>query len=121
MNHEQREKLRQLRELYTYETDKELERKREVYRSHIISQTLDEIEAGRKSLDFNRAAYDALSDIVHERERVGRRRERNTHVLQWLGFLGPFILGLISGVSASPYFQKTWDALVNIANVGAAP
>ena len=121
MNDEQREKLRQLGEVFKYETDDELDRKRKVFLSHIVSETLDKIEEGRKDVEFNRAAYDTLSKIVHERERVRRRRERNTHILQWLGFLGPLLVGLVGGVFASPSFQKIWDALVNLANSGPTP
>ncbi len=108
--------LRRLREMYEYETDDELERKRQVYLHHIVSETKDEIEAGRKDIDFNRAAYNLLSQIVHERERVRRRRERNIHILQWLGFLGPFIAGVIGGLFASQPFQRVWNALVDLVN-----
>ena len=78
---------------YKWETDEELKRKREVYLSFIVSETRDEIRAKAAKLDDNRDMYEALSKII-------RRRERNKRVgggvLQWLGFAGPFILGLLT-------------------------
>lgn len=84
---------RTLIEAYKWETDEELERKRKVYLSFIVGETQDEIRAKAANLDDNREIYEALSMIV-------RRRERNKRIwgttLQWMGFAGPFILGLIT-------------------------
>ena len=43
------EKLRQLKDEFKYETDEELKRKREVYRSHIVRKTTEEIAQSEKT------------------------------------------------------------------------
>src|SRR5271157_3626690 len=54
----QEEKLRQLKDGFKYETDEEIKRKREVYRSHIVRETPEEIAESQKDLEFNRKAYE---------------------------------------------------------------
>ncbi len=80
---------------YKWETDEELKRKREVYRSFVVSETQDEIRAKAAKLDDNRDMYEALSKIIRRRERT-KRVGGGGGVLQWLGFAGPFILGLLT-------------------------
>ena len=85
--------MKELRKAHKWETDEELKRKREVYRSHIVEFTQDEIKAKAAKLEENQARYEALSKII-------RSRERNKRVwgglLQWLGFVGPFVLGILT-------------------------
>ncbi len=76
-----------------FETDEELERKRKVYLSFIVGQTQDEIRAKAAKVDDNRDMYEALSRIIRWRE---RRKRVSGEVFRWLGFAGPFILGLLT-------------------------
>jgi len=92
----QEEKLRQLHDEFMYETDEEIKRKRDVYRAHIVNETSEEIAKSQKDLDSNRKAYDVLSKIIQTRERKRNQRELRKDILQWLGFIGPFILGVIT-------------------------
>ena len=92
----QEEKLRQLKDDFEYETDEELKRKREVYLSHIVRETAEEIAKSQKDLDFNREAYRVLSEIIRTRERRREQLEGKKVKLQWLGFIGPFVLGVIT-------------------------
>ena len=85
--------VKELRESYKWETDEELERKRQVYRGQIVYFTQDEILAKAAKVEENQARYEALSKIIRGRElykRVGGG------LLQWLGFVGPFVLGLLT-------------------------
>ena len=87
------EKGKQLIKAYKWEPDEELERKRKIYLAFIVGATQDDIRAKAAKVEDNREMYEALSKII-------RRRERNKRVwggvFQWLGFAGPFILGLIT-------------------------
>ena len=78
---------------YKWETDEELDRKRKIYLSFIVGKTQDDIRAKAAKLDDNREMYEKLSKII-------RGRERNKRLwgglLQWLGFVGPFVLGLLT-------------------------
>ena len=80
-------------EAYMWETDEELDRKRKVYLSFIVGETQDDIRAKAAKLDDNREMYEELSNIIRRRERYKRRMDGT---FQWLGFAGPFILGLIT-------------------------
>ena len=60
---------KKLVETYKWETDEELKRKREVYRSFVVSETQDEIRAKAAKLDDNRDMYEALSKIIRQRDR----------------------------------------------------
>ena len=50
-------RLDDLKHQFEFETDEELNRKRHIYLSHIVSQTKKEIEESRKDLDFNKEAH----------------------------------------------------------------
>ncbi len=84
---------KKLVETYQWETDEELDRKRKVYLSFIVGETQDDIRAKAAKLDDNREMYEELSKIIRRRERYKRV---SGGVLQWLGFAGPFILGLLT-------------------------
>ena len=87
------EKGNQLIETYKWETDAELERKRMIYLRFIVGQTQDDIRAKAANVDDNREMYEALSKIIRRRE---RNKRVSGEVFRWLGFAGPFILGLIA-------------------------
>lgn len=89
-------RLQELRDLYLHETDEELDRKRKVYLSHVVKETRESIDEDAKDLVYNRRAYEELSAIVRQRRRSQGRREAALFVLQWLGFIGPYVLGILS-------------------------
>jgi hypothetical protein len=89
-------KLQELRDLYLHETDEELERKRKVYLNFIVRATQGSIAEDAQDLTYNRRAHEELSAIVRQRRRSRARRETGLYVLQWLGFFGPYVLGILS-------------------------
>lgn len=103
--------LQKLVDGFKYETNEELERKRKVYLSFVVSQTEERIKQDSKNLEFNRKAYEALSQIVQKRERTRMRREMLSELLQWSGLLVPFI----GGIFASPYIRTIWNNLLKTA------
>ena len=106
------ESLKRLSKAFEFETNAELDRKRMVYLSHIVSQTRDEIQENAKDVDFNRLAYETRSKIVQKRQRAPMRRERLGELLQWVGLLGSFI----GGVFASPYLKEILKASLRVGS-----
>ena len=108
--------LRELEELFEYETDEELNRKRGVYRSFIVRQTEEKIAESAKDLDFNEDAYKTLSKIVHRRQKARERRERLKEILQWAGLFGPLLVGLLIG-ARSHSLQEFLETVSKILHV----
>lgn len=101
------EEVARLEKIYRNETDLELERKRGVYRSHIVITTQDKIREGASDLEMNQALYDVLSKVVHDRERRKRHQEWAKIVASYLGVLLPFALGLAFADPVKRYLG--WD------------
>jgi hypothetical protein len=112
-NESQKEKLQRVEEAFKYETSEELKRKREVYLSHIVAETQEEIGKSRKDVEFNQKAYDALSKIIRKRERSRLRRELLKEALQWTGLLGPLVVGVIIGLAS----HSLKEFLANVAKL----
>ena len=88
-------KAEELAKAYRWETDEELERKRQVYRSHIVGMTTDEILAKALDVDQNREMYETISRIIRTRER-NKRIWGEAH--RWATLMLPvltFALGLL--------------------------
>ncbi len=82
-----------LLDVYRWETDEELERKRKVYLGFIVGQSQDEIRAKSMKLEENRETYEALSKLIQGRE---RRKRIWGEIYRWAGVLLPFVLGLLA-------------------------
>ncbi|MGB4106417.1 MAG: hypothetical protein WBK55_01320 [Alphaproteobacteria bacterium] len=84
---------------FQYETDEELERKRKVFLSHVVSQTQEKIAEGKKDLDFNRKAYLELSKIIQKRQ----KRKRSEYWVEKI--ILPLLIGVIgiTGVWSGTY------------------
>lgn len=96
------EQLTELRRAFEDETDDELERKRGVYRSFVVKETLAEIYEDSLDLEANRQRLDVIAGLIKERQHAKGRREGLREWREWLGITGPFILGLV----ASPWLQR---------------
>ena len=88
-------RLDDLKRLFEFETDEELNRKRGVYLSFIVEQTKKEIEESRSDLDFNREAYRVLSEIVQAREKNKQYRDRQELWIKWVGLGVAFVAGVV--------------------------
>jgi hypothetical protein len=90
------------------ETDEELERKRKVYLSFIVSHAEEQANIAAKAaqLEANRESYEVLSGIVQDRQ---RRRMRREAFGAWANVLVPFISGA-AGVLVSPIATSIWTS-----------
>ena len=70
---------------YKHETDEEIERKRGVIRSLIVS---------RQDVEYNEARMKGLNRVVHERQRKKRSREGRDGIRDWVGVLIAILVGL---------------------------
>ncbi len=84
---------KKLLDIYRWEGDAELERKRKVYLSFIVGQTQDEILATSMQLEENREMYEGLSRIIRRRE---ARKRISGEIHRWSSVLLPFVLGLLA-------------------------
>jgi hypothetical protein len=100
---------RALHEGFKNETDEELERKRKVYLSFIVSHAEEQANIAAKAaqLEDNRADYLVLSSIVQDRQRKRMRREA---LGAWSNVLVPFISGA-AGVLVSPVATSIWTSI----------
>jgi hypothetical protein len=88
-------RLEELKRQFEFETDEELSRKRQVYLSHIVNHTQDEIEETRKDIDFNKSAYAMLSEIAQAREKAAQSRQKQELYIKWIGLGVSFLAGVV--------------------------
>lgn len=63
---EDEEALRRLVEMYEHEIDSELERKRSVFRSHIVKATIEDIKKGSQNLESGKSGKPLNRDSKKE-------------------------------------------------------
>jgi hypothetical protein len=81
-----KDEIKSLKKAYKYETDEELKRKREVFRSLVLQ---------KQDPEANHKKYEALSSIIRGRERIKARREFLKELTGWLKLVATFAGGVV--------------------------